>query len=162
MQAVSIICASPPLLKPTPIRPVCRRAIEAQAEKIEFTPLQPRRNGPTERRPSMLRATTLDGRSLEEVIQAAHRASRYDQVTVKAAPIPQYQASSYNTHHQPRPHLRTDRRESWHSNSTDQSCNLNPHQRSRPSSMDDVQGYDYPYPCQYPTRHDYSFNTYPY
>ncbi|EGG11401.1 uncharacterized protein MELLADRAFT_70796 [Melampsora larici-populina 98AG31] len=156
--AVSIICASPPLLKPTPIRPVCRRAIEAQAEKIEVTPLQPRRAGPTERRPSMLRATTLDGRSLEEVIQAAHRASRYDQVTVKTPSTPQYQSTSYT--YQSRPHLRTERRESWHSNSTDHSYHPNPHQRSRPSSMDDVQAYDYPY--QYPSRHDYSLTSHPY
>ncbi|KAH9823867.1 hypothetical protein DFH28DRAFT_943799 [Melampsora americana] len=156
--AVSIICASPPLLKPTPIRPVCRRAIEAQAEKIEVTPLQPRRTGPTERRPSILRATTLDGRSLEEVIQAAHRASRYDQITIKA-PTTQY-SSTTSYPYQPRPHLRTERRESWHSTSTDQSSNLNLHQRSQPSSFDDIQEFDYPY--RYSTRPDHSFGHHPY
>lgn len=68
-----IIYSSPPLLKPKPIRPTIDTNVRTASYNAH--PAQPKQF----RRPSILRASTLDGRSLTEVINAARRASLNEQ-----------------------------------------------------------------------------------
>ncbi|KAG0140788.1 hypothetical protein CROQUDRAFT_674455 [Cronartium quercuum f. sp. fusiforme G11] len=140
-QTVSIICASPPLLKPTPIRPVCRRAIEAQAAQLASFPNH--HVVSSERRPGLLRASTLDGRSLDDVIAAARRASSTERGRVTYSEYhPPQPAHPYQP--RPGPGPGPERRDSWHTNSTDRSSSQSGIRRS----FDDGPQYAY-YQRQY-------------
>ncbi|KAI9600856.1 hypothetical protein H4Q26_000650 [Puccinia striiformis f. sp. tritici PST-130] len=70
---VPIIYASAPILKPKPIRPTINTNVQPASFNRPLPQPKPLR------RPSLLRASTLDGRSLTEVINAARRASLNEQ-----------------------------------------------------------------------------------
>lgn len=91
---VPIIYASAPIIKPKPIRPhpIDTTNVRAQTCSHRLPPAQSNRL----KRPSMLRASTLDGRSLSEVIDAAHRASITEQHrrSSKSSPLSFHESSS--------------------------------------------------------------------
>ncbi|KAI9601730.1 hypothetical protein KEM48_000833 [Puccinia striiformis f. sp. tritici PST-130] len=70
---VPIIYASAPILKPKPIRPTINTNVQPASFNRPLPQPKPLR------RPSLLRASTLDGRSLTEIINAARRASLNEQ-----------------------------------------------------------------------------------
>ncbi|KAA1106336.1 hypothetical protein PGT21_034856 [Puccinia graminis f. sp. tritici] len=93
---VPIIYASPPLLRPKPIRPT----IDTNVRAASFN--RPPAQVKNLRRPSMLRASTLDGRSLTEVINAARKAS-LDEQPKRSSKSP---ASINETYQSSNPHSR--------------------------------------------------------
>ncbi|OAV91581.1 hypothetical protein, variant [Puccinia triticina 1-1 BBBD Race 1] len=92
---VPIIYASPPLVRPKPIRPT----IDTNVRHASFN--RPHPQPKQLRRPSMIRASTLDGRSLAEVINAARIASLNEQPK-RATKSP----ASINETHSSNPHSR--------------------------------------------------------
>jgi len=91
-----IIYSSPPLLKPKPIRPTIDTNVRAASSHL--APAQPKHV----RRPSILRASTLDGRSLTEVINAARRASLNERPKRASKSPASVTEAAYSSHPQSR------------------------------------------------------------
>lgn len=86
MLDVPIVYATGPIRKPKPIKLMTDP--DGRIQSVPHTPVQAIAPQVHHKRPLMVRAATLDGRSLSEVIDAAHRASLNEQTKSSSSKSP--------------------------------------------------------------------------